>query len=221
MILRVIREGIGRVSRMAVGFSWGLVILGLNPIWDGTLLGRDTFFEGIELWDGGLFDLLRLGASDLNMPSDAILRDDEFLIVHLSIVVVAAFFGFLLNKAIEKIATGSSETTEKIRNFYSIGDLLRKLVFSTLGSLELFDRVVLRKIWEGSHVGHVGAWLKKSTEEIGRLDEGLKTGLSTTMGRVFLSHSKALQVLQNGNLQWYIFLTVSLSIGILIHFLQG
>lgn len=197
-----------------------LIILALGATWTGTLSGGaipgnpDRIFHSLLT--------LLLGPNGEAWGDDAAIGPASG--VYWLIVVLAAGSAFWTAGRRPDFWPGVTRSVPRLSAFvtsgYRVDALIERirdgLVWAGSMSVRFFDR----NVWESWVPGLLGRGARKGAAVVAIADLRISRGIGGMLKRWVETPSKALQLVQNGDVQWYLFFAVGSGIAILAHFMM-
>jgi len=213
----------GRNSILTLASAALLLVLSLGLIWTGCACGGVIPHDPDRLfvsWLGLIFSSTGSG-SEWGDESGLVLGQS----VLWSTVAIAGGFGFWLFARGENLLDQFLGRAPKLKTFlasgYSSGRIGGALVNAIRTAGEFTEHWVSDKL--------SGQWIPKSVETslrhlsgwLDRADTGIHEGEASLLRQLTQVPAKAVQLVQNGDLQWYLVFGIGMMIALLVHFIRA
>lgn len=195
------------------------VLLGLGVWWTGSLTGG-ALMPGEDRVLGSLTHLY-FGTAD-HVPELGNFLTASWL--HWATVVVAFGLAYWLGSgnqdAWEKLGESFPSAARFFGGGYGIDAAFAATAQMTSRGVRAVDDFLDRKVWS-SWLPTAFRWTAGGTSRaVLGISERISMGLETALRRGIEIPSKLLQLVQNGDVQWYLFFAIGTVIAILLHFLR-
>jgi hypothetical protein len=197
-----------------------LILLALGAVWTGTLSGGIVAGNPDRIFSSPL--ALFFGASGDAWGDDASIAPASGL--YWVLLAVAAFAAFWTAGRRPDFWPGVSRSVPRLSSFVLSGygadfvfaRIRAGLAWSGALSVRFFDR----NVWESWVPGLLGGGARRGAALVARADLSLSRGIGGMLRRWVDTPSRALQLIQSGDVQWYLFFAVGSGIAILAHFMM-
>jgi len=219
-LMSVWKIGLELISASRLKKSKGVIIfpvlimlgLGLGIFWSGRISGGILFLKVDHIMSG----LLVLLGSRISIVEKIGLGLAPA--IYGGVLFVGIISSFLVRKYIKEVPKLLNGCVNIIRyNFYV--DRIPFHGFRKMG--DELDKRTTRSVFGGDITQSFETGILPVSRTMNRLSLVIENGLESIFCGVFRVTGKALRVLQNGNLQWYLFIIASTMVGILVCYFWG
>lgn len=188
-----------------------LLLANVHVLWVGTWFGLSAPF-GIEpLFVGPLF----MGS----VPEIVIEKMNEIAFISLlGGTLILVFFSYLFRNTWQSAQRIVPRFTAIIIEGYGVDHAMATIMNWLIGSVRAVDQLKSERLgpW---FLNWSSNFINRASIAITRCDDSILSGIGSTVRKVVETPAMALQLLQSGDLQWYLVLDLAMIIMILIHFL--
>ncbi len=209
------------LSLVQVIFSALLVVLSLSFVWDGSLFGGVVLDRADQLVPSVLKKVFsQVQNNTQRSESDLIALGGYWGMFFLAFL--AAYWGFGRKK--EVLVSFSN----KFSRIFGVVEEGYGVDRAFLGALRLISyageqvyRIVDQRIWDRLLPNGLTRVIEKGSQAATLMDLRFFARLSGILRSGVEIPAKSLQLIQNGNVQWYLFFAVASGIALLLNFLKG
>jgi len=191
-----------------------LVFLALDPVWSGTF-AKQLIWNQTHWFDG--FMAKRIFGQAFHFQENGV--NAAWVWGYIVAILTTGGLTYMIKPG-KPVGAGKSRVLDWVRSGYGVERTLYSWVKRPAEVLVRFDEWVRVGLLENSLGQSSFDSFKLASLWITHHSDGIEESLSKRLSVGTGVLSKALQVLQNGNVQWYVFFALSSGLAIMIHFFR-